>query len=202
MLNHRVRNLLSIVASVARRSGQSGTSAEEYAMHLGGRIDALARAHNALLHSPEGSVDLDVMLAEELMAHAAQEGEQVKLSGPRITLTGKAVETLWLAIHEMAVNAVKFGALSARGGRITIEWLHVQQDGAPTLDLHWRETMAGALVQGGPHRGFGAEVIERTLPYEVGGSARFAVTPEGADYRLEIPLSASITVATVNTGEG
>src|SRR5207244_9177512 len=95
----------------------SGTVAE-YAMHLDGRLNAFARTQAMVTRDPEGGIDLEYLLVEELLAYNAHEGEQVRVAGPPVRFQPKAAETFALAIHELATNALKYGALSQPTGRI------------------------------------------------------------------------------------
>src|SRR3712207_5418388 len=119
-LQHRVRNTLAVVRSIARRTGETSTTVEDYAMHLDGRLNAFARTQALVTRDPEAGVDLEYLVADELLAYHAKEADQVRISGPPIRLQPKAAETLGLAVHELATNAVKHGALRARQGRVEV----------------------------------------------------------------------------------
>src|SRR5262245_55034543 len=121
-LQHRVRNTLGVVRSIARRSAETSSSVEEYAAHLDGRLNAFARTQALVTRDPEGGVDLEYLVVEELLAYNAREGEQVRVSGPRVRFQPTAAETFALAIHELAPNALKYGALSQPTGRVDISW--------------------------------------------------------------------------------
>lgn len=209
-LQHRVRNMLAVVRSIARRMAQTSETAEDYALHLDGRLDALARAHAMLARDPDGGVRLDVLLAEELLAHTAHEGDRVGLCGPVVRLRGKAAEVFALAAHEMAVNAVKYGALCAPQGRLAVTWRVEAEAVEPAragegrfdpgraggvLRLEWRETGVG-LPDVPPRRsGFGTEMIERTLAYELGAVASLGFGPDGACCTVVLPLMESVVAA-------
>lgn len=115
-LQHRVRNILAVVRSIARRSATTSDSVEDYARHLEGRINAMARAQNVLTSAPGARVKLHTLIVDELQAQGADMDRQVEVSGPAVTLSGKAAEMLSLAIHELATNAAKYGALAVEGG--------------------------------------------------------------------------------------
>src|SRR5579864_8083319 len=119
-LQHRVRNTLGVVRSIARRSAETSGSVEDYAAHLDGRLNAFARTQALVTRNPESGVDLEFLVAEELMAYNARDGEQLRMSGPAVRLQPKPAETFALAIHELATNAVKYGALSQPAGRVEI----------------------------------------------------------------------------------
>ena len=187
-LQHRVRNILAIVRSVARRSSGSSETVDDYAMHLDGRINALARTQAVLTRAPGVGVSLENLIAEELLAYAADD-MQVTLSGPEVRLQPKAAETLALAIHELATNAVKYGALSVKSGRVSVSWATLQNGRAPHLNLDWKETGVGVLSPEPRRRGFGQELIERTVPYELGASAELVFEPGGVRCRIDMPMN-------------
>ncbi|HEV7252188.1 MAG TPA: PAS domain S-box protein [Mesorhizobium sp.] len=195
-LQHRVRNTLAVVRSIARRTGATSETAEDYAMHLDGRINAFARVQAAVTRDPVAGVDLEMLVADELHAHGAKEGEQVtNISGPKVRLQPKAAETLGLVIHELTTNAVKYGALSAESGHLKVDWSFQNMDSQARLVLHWTET--GVKLSGvGPRRaGFGTELIERTLAYDLGGEARLEFQPGGLRCTVSLPANDSIILA-------
>jgi PAS domain S-box-containing protein len=198
-LQHRVRNTLGVVRSIARRTAKTSVTPEEYALHLDGRINALARTQAVLTRAPGRGVDLESMIREELVAHAAPD-EQVTVEGPPVRLQAKPAETLALAMHELTTNAVKYGALSAPEGRITVVW---SLDGEPSdgcLRLDWREI--GVRAGDRPRRrGFGLDLIERTVPYELGAKAEIEFAPDGFRCVFHIPLNVR-NVVPAETGAG
>jgi two-component system CheB/CheR fusion protein len=193
-LQHRVRNVLAMISAVARRTAEVTGGVEEYARHLDGRIGAIIRAQSTALRDPLGTVDLHQLIAEELLAHAAVEGEQLRISGPSVALAGRAVGAMWLAIHELAVNSVKFGALSTREGQISVSWRLVR-NGRPSLRLRWTERH-NLPIPGERRSGFGTEVVERMLAYELGGTGALAFTPNGMECRITLPISGDVRVET------
>jgi two-component system CheB/CheR fusion protein len=194
-LQHRVRNTLAVVRSIARRTAATSETAEDYAMHLDGRINAFARVQAIVTRDPTAGIDLEMLIAEELLAYAAQEGDQVRsIKGPKVRLKPKAAETLALAIHELATNAVKYGALSTEKGRIKVEWRIEKADGQGRLVLHWTETGVKLSGEKPKRRGFGTELIERTLAYELGGEADLAFGADGLTCTISLPVDDQLVV--------
>lgn len=194
-LQHRVRNVMAVVRSIARRTGETSETLEDYAMHLDGRLDALGRAQALVTRDPAAGVDLEYLIAEELLAHAAHDGEQITLAGPTVRLKSKAAETIGLAMHELAANAVKYGALSRDGGRIAVTWsIEGREKSAPLLRFAWTERGVPDAVAGPRRRGFGSELIERTLAYELGASAALDFTPDGLRCTIDLPLAERIAI--------
>jgi two-component sensor histidine kinase len=189
-LQHRVRNTLSVVRTIARRSAQTSSTVEEYASHLDGRLNAFARTQALVTRDPESGVDLEYLVAEELMAYNARDGEQVRISGPAVRLQPKPAETFALAIHELATNAVKYGALSQPAGRIEIAW-RIEQASPADLVFEWRE-IDGPEVNIPERQGFGTEMLERTLAFEFQARTSLAYNPSGIQCTIRIPLTRRI----------
>jgi PAS domain S-box-containing protein len=192
-LQHRVRSILSVVRFVARRSAEASRTPEDYVMHFDGRIDAIARAQALVTRDPAKGVDLELLVSEELLAYRAQEGEQVEISGPNITLQPRAAETLGLAIHELATNALKYGALSRADGRITVNWQIIPDGAGHMLRFEWRE--AGGPVLNASHRGFGTELLEKALARALGARTELSFTDGRAACTIEVPPTSWVAVA-------
>ncbi|MGV7216298.1 CheR family methyltransferase [Bradyrhizobium sp. UFLA05-112] len=187
-LQHRVRNTLGVVRSIARRSAETSSTVEEYASHLDGRLNAFARTQALVTRDPGGGVDLEYLVVEELLAYNAREGEQVRVSGPKVRLQPKAAETFALAVHELATNALKYGALSRPTGRIEIAWRLDESTDPAELVFEWRER-GGPQVTPPPRKGFGTELLERTLAFEFKGQTTMAFSASGLQCTITIPLS-------------
>lgn len=186
-LQHRVRNTLGIVRSIARRTAQNSRSVEELSAHLDGRLEAFARVQAAVARNPTSGVDLRGLIEDELVAHALREGEAVTLEGPEVTLAVRPAETLSLAFHELVTNAVKYGALGVQHGRIAIHWLLA--DGR--LEFTWRES--GAPPAGESEReGFGFELLRRVIPYELSARTEVEFGADGLAFSLSMPIEGNI----------
>ena len=187
---HRVRNTLAVIRSIARRSAETSESIEEYAAHLDGRIGAFARTQGALLHDPDAGLALDALVSNALLSVVAREGERWTLDGPTVMLTAKTAELMGLALHELATNAVKFGAMFWPRGRIAVRWqLAEGAGGEPRLVLTWTETGAPEPTIAA-RRGFSTEMLEKTLAYEMGAETTLDFTAEGVICRIALPLHA------------
>jgi two-component system, chemotaxis family, CheB/CheR fusion protein len=187
-LQHRVRNTLGVVRSIARRSAENSGTVGEFAMHLDGRLNAFARTQAMVTRDPEGGVDLESLLVEELLAYNAHEGEQVRVAGPPVRFQPKAAETLALAIHELATNALKYGALSRPTGRIEANWRIDQTAERQEIVFEWREK-GGPEIEAPQRKGFGAELLQRTLAFELKGKTELAFDPAGLRCTITIPLN-------------
>jgi two-component system CheB/CheR fusion protein len=189
-LQHRVRNILAVVRSITTRTLESSEDLDDFSAHFDGRLHALARAQGVFARSADGEADVDEIVREELLSHAARDGEQVEISGEPIRLGQKAAETFSLAVHELATNAVKYGALSRPSGHVAVNWRVMNTSGGPTLVFDWRERGV-AVVDPSPARtGFGRDLIERGMPYDLPGAATsLQFAPGGVQCRIEIPLN-------------
>jgi PAS domain S-box-containing protein len=188
-LQHRVRNTLGVVRSIARRTAELSASKEELADHLQGRLAAFARVQAALTRTPAGGVDLAALIEDELLAHAARESEMLTVKGPPVMLKARPAESLSLALHELATNAVKYGALSRDGGRLAIGWTVEQRNGGPWLRFGWEEGGMHLSPETPARRGFGMELLERSLPYELDAVTRIDFRPTGFAFTMELPLT-------------
>jgi two-component system CheB/CheR fusion protein len=187
-LQHRVRNVLSVVRSVALRTSQSSDSVQAYAETLEGRINALARTQNVLTSAPGATIDLATVLREELKAQGGEIGRQLTVEGPPILLSGKAAETFTLLL-ELATNAAKYGALSEPGGHIEIEWTVEPRGKGGRAHLVFRWIERGIEVQPPTRRGFGSELIENVVSYQFGGTGQLEYGSDGMRCVLELPIS-------------
>ena len=192
-LQHRVKNILAMVRSLLVRTVKSSADLDHFAHHFIGRIGALARSQTAAARTPEQLLMLDELVSEELTAHGGHDERQTCLDGPDVALPEKVAGTIGLAVHELATNAVKYGALSNPAGRVDVRWTlePIQhEDGCTTesVILDWRESGV-PLTDLNPGRyGFGRELIEQGLPYELGASTTLDFRPGGVHCRIAFPL--------------
>ena len=192
-LQHRVRNTLAIVRSIAQRTAENSDSVDEMLGHFRGRLDAFSRVQAALTRNVGGTVNLTSLIEDELVAHAAREGEQVSIDGPDIMLEPKTAERLSLALHELTTNAVKHGALTNDDGRIRICWQRKQANGSARLLLNWKES--GVEIEEKPAReGFGMELLRRSLPYDLQAETKVELKRQGLEFHLDMPLRDPVDV--------
>jgi PAS domain S-box-containing protein len=189
-LQHRVRNTLAVVRSIVRRTAQNSDNLEDMVDHLQGRIDAFARVQAVVTRDLDGGVDLAGLIEDELVAHATREGRRLKIDGPDLLLLAKPAEALSLAIHELTTNSVKYGALGTSHGAVKVSWTRDGADGGERLDFLWEEQGRDrTLVADEERSGFGFELLERTLPYELDAETKIDFLPEGLRFTLRMPLA-------------
>ena len=182
---HRLRNLLAIIRSITRRTAESAETVEDFASHLEGRIDAVARVQTPISRFSESCVDFETILREEMRAAVAS-AERTTIHGPEVALQPRAAQTLSLALHELTTNAVKFGALSEPDGTLEVGWA---VDGSD-LSISWEER--GVRIPTPPtRRGFGTEMLERTLPYELKARVSYRYGANGFSCRISLALPES-----------
>lgn len=186
-LQHRVKNVIAMVRSLSAHTLANSSSLEDYGAHFDGRISSLARMQGVLTRSPNAEVDLGELVHEEFRQLAAQDADQLRLTGETVFLRHRSAELIGLAVHELVTNAVKFGALSTPNGKVYVDWWVL--DGQPRrLILHWREEGV-PLINLQPHKnGFGRELIEQGLAYELGATTRMEFAPGGLRCMIETPL--------------
>jgi PAS domain S-box-containing protein len=190
-LNHRVKNTLATVQSLASQSARGATTPEVFRERFEGRLMALSKAHNQLtLHHWE-SAELRELLSASLAPYG-DASQRVVLRGEDVVLRPRAVLTLAMAFHELTTNAVKYGALSAPGGSVEIRWQPVQMHngGKTGLRIEWEEK-GGPPVLAPERRGFGTTLIERGVAGDLDGRAALAFAPDGVRCIIEIPLDSA-----------
>jgi two-component sensor histidine kinase len=190
-LQHRVRNMLAVIRSIVRRTAESSETIDDFANHLDGRIGAFARVQVAVSRDPLTGFDLAELISEEFRACAAHEGKEFTLEGPPVRLKAKTAESLGLAIHELATNAVKHGAFTSERGHIQVRWWKEAQDGEAWLAIDWTESgMLGHRVTQS-HEGFGTRLLQEALQYELGAKVTRFFEPSGFRCVISLPLDAN-----------
>lgn len=183
-LDHRVKNMLANIQSLVTLTSRSATSLSDFTEGLNRRIRAMSRAHSLLTESRWEGVSIASLVHEELDPYQRINASIVQ-DGPEVVLTPKAALALSLALHELATNAAKFGALSIPGGWIAVEW---RLDGDGGVALAWTER-GGPPVSTPERRGFGSTLIERALSMETGGRSKLSFAPEGVVCDLALNAS-------------
>lgn len=189
-LNHRVKNTLATVQSIAAQTFRGQTDQAARAV-FDARMAALSNAHNVLVEDNWESASLRSVVERALAPHLLAEVDpgRFRLQGPDARLHPKVAVTLAMALHELMTNAAKYGALSTPEGQVAVTWsLHDRDDGRQQLDLLWEER-GGPPVAPPTRRGFGSRLIERQLPLEFDGSAAITYAPAGVTCQMRIPLT-------------
>jgi PAS domain S-box-containing protein len=197
-LQLRVRNILAEVRSIAARTVETNKDPDEFFIHFDGRLAALARTHSILTRGDDTAADLEELVRDEFLA-AAIEDDRIEVAGPPVRLKDGAAQVIALAIHELATNAVKFGALAVPAGGVSVQWRVASGGGA--LLLEWRESGVPAIDPAPRRAGFGRELIERGLAYELGARTSLQFIGGGVLVAIELPLDGKKVVLDTEVGE-
>jgi len=181
-LSHRVKNTLAVVSSIAERTLSDGETKE----NLIGRFHALGHTHDVLSESGWTEAGLQELISAELSPHATGDGV-LQISGPQVMLKPQAALFIALAVHELSTNAAKYGSLSVPEGRIAVSWI-ITGDRTPRLEISWQEE-GGPKVDGFGMPGFGTELIERGIRFELQGEAKLETVNGGLHCRIVIPAN-------------
>jgi two-component sensor histidine kinase len=183
-LNHRVKNNLAVVQALVQQTIRNSTDLTEAGTTIGARLSALARGHDVLTKHSWEEGDLREVVEAGLAGHMVE--NRVSTSGPDIKLVPSLVMTITLAIHELATNAMKYGALSNATGSVSISWEAGDRDEGRAIAIEWAEA-GGPPVKEPAARGFGSRLLKR-MAEGAGGSATLSYPTEGLRCFLVLPL--------------
>lgn len=181
-LNHRVRNILALIRSLIVKTGEATPAVAGYAEALSGRVQALARAHDRITRQDWGPAPIFGVIEDEVAAHQGSR-ERFRLIGPQVELQPRAISTMALVIYELVTNSCKYGALSSTG-RIEVTTELIEGEG---LSLLWKE-IGGPVVSAPTRRGFGSVILERTVPFDLQGTAELHFQLAGLEATFFIPI--------------
>ena len=184
-LNHRVKNTLANVLSIVSLTHRRATDLDSFAAGLEGRIRALSATHDLLTQSEWGTTPIRAVVAAELAPYVQDSERALDLSGPAVELAPNDALSLGLALHELATNAAKFGALSVPQGRVAITWQLITQDLAR---IEWAERNGPPVPQEERKRGFGTELIEKIVAHELRNPVELSFEPDGVRCALILPV--------------
>lgn len=195
-LQHRTRNLMGVIRSVANNTAHSSKSLEDFRAGFEDRLEALSRVQGLLSRLNEHDrVTFDELIQTELRAMDGA-ADRISLSGQQgIRLRSSTVQMLAMALHELATNAVKYGALGQPKGRLAVKWTleNKSEDGKPWLHIDWRETNVSMLPSGASPAGSGQgrELIEHALPYQLKAKTSYVLEADGVHCQISVPVSLS-----------
>jgi PAS domain S-box-containing protein len=189
-LNHRVKNALAIVQSLVQASLRQATSrpAQAMAQTLAERLQALHRAHDLLLESQWSGASLKAMVERELDPYRREGGPKIMIKGPDVLLPPQCTSILAMTLHELATNAVKYGALSSNTGQLGINWRTAR---GGKLLLTWEERARMNPVPARRSSGFGMQLIDKGIRHNLGGDTKIEFRPTGLYVELNVPLEPS-----------
>jgi PAS domain S-box-containing protein len=184
-LDHRVKNTLTLVASISARTASTTDTVQAFQTAFSGRIQALAATHTMLLEKSWSSLELGDIVMSELAPYIDAAADHVTIEGLNVAIAPRAAISFGLIAHELATNAAKYGALSQEGGRVAVRAIGRDIEKGGAFVLEWRES-GGPRVTPPERKGFGHTVIARSLRYS-GGGAEFDFDPSGVVCRISIP---------------
>jgi PAS domain S-box-containing protein len=195
-LNHRVKNTLSTVQSIAVNTRRGSPSPEEFGEMFQARIAALAGAHDLLTQGSWEGASLGDVVERTLSPYVSMgedEAPRILMGGPRVRLSPNAAVTLNMAFHELATNAVKYGALSNAEGRLDVLWTVDRSKSEPAVELIWNER-GGPPVLPPERRGFGSRLLEQGLARELDGEVDLRYEKKGLTGRIRLPVSKKVSI--------
>ncbi len=195
-LNHRVKNTLASVQSIALQTSMAAPEPKDFLPAFDGRVRALVMAHDLLTANAWQGASLKDIVARTLAPYTGRPGggHRVDIAGPRMQLDPEAAVMLHMAVHELATNAVKYGALSAPEGSISVTWRLERDASPPALLIIWRE-QGGPAIAAPTRRGFGSNLLQNGLARELSGSVTMNFEPAGLVCEMRFPTSMKISLA-------
>ena len=186
-LSHRVKNTLATVAAIARLTVRQSSTLQAFDQAFSRRLQALSTAHSLIFQANWGETELRAVVEQALQPFRRAGGSSLTLEGEDLMLSPKAALSLTLMLHELATNATKYGALSEGEGMVEVRWRLERSDA--TIHLSWTER-GGPPVLPPTRKGFGHTLIERSIRYELDGSARLDFPPAGLQAEISFPAAA------------
>ena len=201
-LSHRSKNLLAVIQSISRRTARTTTTMEEFESRFGRRLQGLAASHDVLVRNSWHGAPLAELMRQQLMPFMDIQSSRVELAGPDIVVAAEATQAIGLAVHELATNAIKYGALSVPAGKVKISW------GFDSESLASRELFLKWVEYGGPpvvpptRTGFGHLVIDEMIERSLNAKVVIAFVPHGLEWSVSIPATNLVIDAPPGTDTG
>lgn len=194
-LNHRVKNTLATVQSIASQTLRTTENPAQFKEAFEGRLLALSKTHNLLTRKSWREAELRDVAEQELAPYRKQGDTRVVLNGPNVKLPARYAINLGLVLHELVTNAAKYGALSTNAGRLEMNWTIIESEDRPDqLRIHWTES-GGPPVAPPKRQGFGSRLIRRSIEGELGGYMVLNFAEGGVAYDISVPLAHTASAA-------
>jgi CHASE1-domain containing sensor protein len=187
-MKHRIKNSIARVLAISRQTASGSSSIEEFAASFGARLQAMSASQDMLTRSRWQKADLRELLETEIEQVLGQNMDRGKLTGPAVEIDEATTQALGLTFHELATNALKYGATGTGEVNLSVTWSKTStRAGEPSLRIFWRERGAGKIAP--PERkGFGTRLIDANIVRELGGSIERRYPEDGLDIEIQIPL--------------
>jgi len=187
-LSHRIKNFVAIIQSIARQTMHQSTTKDDFEARFSGRLGALGRSLDLLIADDWHGACLDELVRVELAPFGAPDGVQILVKGPSLRLNPEAARNIGLALHELAINATKYGALSVPDGKVAVCWELSSCGGRPRFRMTWRESGGPTVTE--PERwGFGRRVIQQVTAQALAARVTHEFLPSGVRWTLNVPAT-------------
>jgi two-component sensor histidine kinase len=186
-----MKNMMAVIQSLARQSMRDSGSKDEFFEQFSGRLTSYSKSVDMLVANRWQGLQIHELIRCQLAAFGVRDGGQVQIDGPELRLSTIGAHNLSLAVHELATNAVKYGALSVPSGRVILAWSIFPYRGEDCFGLHWQE-VSGPSVIPPTNRGFGRRIVEDLVPSALGGHATHAFGADGVSWKLIAPTSSAL----------
>jgi PAS domain S-box-containing protein len=192
-VSHRSKNLLAVIQAMATQTGRTSPDYAAFQTRFSQRLQGMAASHDLLVNQDWRGVDVSALVRAQVRPFADEHGGRLELAGPNLLLKPEAAQSLGLALHELATNATKYGALSVPQGKVDVSWQTTQSDVASRFRLTWQET-GGPLVVTPTRKGFGHTVFDRLITQALSASIDLQYAQAGVVWSLETALNKVVTV--------
>ncbi|WP_420964997.1 CheR family methyltransferase [Bradyrhizobium sp. B120] len=188
-LQHRTNNLFAVIQAMARQTVRTSDSLADFEEQFGARVQSLAQSNALLIDQQWKGVSIDRLIEAQLAPFVGSDSTRLKMAGAPVTMTAETVQTLGLALHELATNASKYGALSTPNGKIVLRWSFVGGNGASEVfKLEWQET-GGPAVKPSTRKGFGHFVTDQMVTRSLDATVQADLAPDGLRWMVQMPAS-------------
>jgi len=194
-LTHRSKNLLAVVQAIARRTAASSPDLQSFHRNFGERLSSLAKCDDLLAQRNWEGARIDDLVRSQLASLAETDTDRIVLQGPPVMLLPEVAQHLGMALHELATNAVKYGALCVPAGKLQITWQAPECAEGRRLVFSWRERRAAA-ANFFPRKGYGHVILQEIVPGMLSGTATLAFSDEGMTWTLDAPLESNAGATT------
>ena len=197
-LGHRIKNLVSVIQSIARQTMHQTTTTRDFEARFSGRLGAFSRSLDLLIANDWREAHIDELVRSELATFGVLDGMQISLQGPPLGLNPEAARNIGLALHELATNASKYGALSVPEGKVAVHWELANRGKQRRFCMTWRE--AGGPTVTEPKRwGFGSRVVQQLTAQALAGKVTHQFVPDGVRWTLDIPAAFVVSAQSRST---
>jgi PAS domain S-box-containing protein len=193
-LTHRAKNLLTVILAIATQTARRKTTVEQFIAAFSSRIQGLGASHDLLVKRDWAGVPLADLIESQLAPFGGVDGRRVTASGPSVNLRPDVLQNLGLALHELATNASKYGALSRDTGSVSIEWSAGRAGPEQRFIMTWTER-GGPRVKAPTRKGFGHVIIEKSLAQVINGDVKLSFDAKGVTWTVDAPLQAMVATS-------